>query len=163
MSFVRSKHFNIFVIIFLSFFLSNCQKNRVVKSHGIIFLEKRESLIKTSVSNKNDVINILGEPHVKSIKDENTWFYIERTKTRAGIHKLGQDIFLNNNVLVGKFNKYGVLEEKLFYDKDKMNDHKFAQEVTENVINRGSFLNSFLSSLRNKMKHNAPKSRKKKR
>ena len=149
--------------MFLSLFLSNCQKNRVVKSHGIIFLEKRELLIKPSLSNKNDVINILGEPHIKSIKDKNTWFYIERTKTRAGVHKLGKDIFLNNNVLVVKFNNYGVLEEKLFYDKSKMNDHEFSQEITDNVVNRGSFLESFLSSLRKKMSANTPKKRKKKK
>ena len=163
MFFVRSKHLNLLIILFLSLFLSNCQKNRVVKSHGIIFLEKRELLIKPDLSNKNDVINILGEPHIKSIKDKNTWFYIERTKTRAGVHKLGKDIFLNNNVLVVKFNNYGVLEEKLFYDKSKMNDHKFSQEITDNVITRGSFLESFLSSLRKKMSANTPKKRKKKK
>ena len=76
-------------------------------------------LIKTNISNKNDVINVLGQPHVKSIKDNNTWFYIERTKTRGGVHKLGKDVFLNNNVLVVKFNKLGILERKLFYIKIK--------------------------------------------
>ena len=144
-------------IIILTLFLSNCQKNRVVKSHGIIFLEKRESLIKTDVSNKNDVINIFGEPHVKSIKDENTWFYIERTKVRGSVHRLGKDVLLNNNVLVVKFDKYGVLEEKLFYDKNKMNSHEFSKEVTDNVTTKGNFLNSFLSSLRQKMWANTPK------
>ena len=64
--------------------------------------------------------------------------------------------------MVVKFDKYGVLEEKLFYDKSKMNDHKFAREVTDNVVSRGSFLESFLSSLRKKMSANAPKKRKKK-
>ena len=98
----------------------NCQNNKVVKSHGIIFLDKREALLKTNISNKNDVIDVLGEPHVKSIKDNDTWFYIERTKTRGGLHKLGKDVFLNNNVLVVKFNRLGILEEKLFYDKNKM-------------------------------------------
>jgi len=132
----------------------------VVKSHGIIFLEKRESLLKTNLSNKNDVIEFLGEPHVKSIKDKNTWLYIERTKTKGGVHKLGKSVYLNNNVLVLKFNKYGVLEEKLFYDKDKMNNHKFSQEITDNVVQRGSFLESFLSSLRKKMDINKPKKRK---
>ena len=131
----------------------------MVKSHGIIFLEKREMLIKTNLSNKNDVIDILGQPHVKSIKDNNTWFYIERTKIRGGVHKLGKDVFLNNNVLVVKFNKLGVLEEKLFYDKKKMNDHNFSKEVTDNVVTRGSFLDSFLSSLRNKMRANSPRSK----
>ena len=132
----------------------------MVKSHGIIFLEKRESLLKTNVSNKNDVIEFLGKPHVKSIKDKNTWLYIERTKTKGGVHKLGKSVYLNNNVLVLKFNKYGVLEEKLFYDKDKMNNHKFSQEITDNVVQRGSFLESFLSSLRKKMDINKPKKRK---
>ena len=155
MFFIRSKHFKI--LLLLSFFLTNCQNNKVVKSHGIIFLDKRESLIKTNISNKNDVINVLGQPHVKSIKDENTWFYIERTKIRGGVHKLGKDEFLNNNVLVVKFNKLGVLEEKLFYDKKKMNKHNFSKDITDNVVTRGSFLESFLSSLRNKMRANSPR------
>tara|TARA_B100001175_G_C19474726_1_gene623662 strand:+ start:1193 stop:1678 length:486 start_codon:yes stop_codon:yes gene_type:complete len=161
MFFIRSKHFKIIILLFLSAFLFNCQNNKVVKSHGIIFLEKREMLIKTNISNKNDVIDILGEPHVKSIKDNNTWFYIERTKTKGGIHRLGNDIFLNNNVLVVKFDKLGVLEEKLFYDKNKMNNHNFEKEVTDNVVTRGSFLDSFLSSLRNKMRANSPRNKNK--
>ncbi len=142
--------------------MSNCQKNRVIKSHGIIFLEKRESLIKTNVSNQNDVIKIFGEPHIKSLKDNNTWFYVERTKTKGGIHKLGKDVLLNNNVLVVKFDKYGILEEKLFYDKEKINKHQFSDEVTDNVVKRGSFLNSFLSSLRKKMYANSPQNKKRK-
>ena len=85
------------------------------------------------------------------MKDKNTWLYIERTKTRGSVHRLGQNILLNNNVLVVKFNKYGILEEKIFYDKNKMNDHKFKKEVTDNVVKRGSFLESFLSSIRRKM------------
>ena len=157
MFFIRSKHFKIVILLFLSVILFNCQNNKVVKSHGIIFLEKREKLIEANISNKNDVINILGEPHVKSIKDNDTWFYIERTKTKGGIHRLGNDIFLNNNVLVVKFNNLGILEEKLFYDKNKMNDHNFSKEVTDNVVTRGTFLDSFLSSLRNKMRVNRKK------
>ena len=151
MFFIKIKHINILLILLLSLFLLNCQKNRVIKSHGIIFLEKREGLLKTNETNRNDVINILGEPHIRSTTEKNTWFYIERTKTRGSMHKLGQNILLNNNVLVVKFNKYGILEEKLFYDKNKMNKHKFAKEVTDNVVKRGGFLNSFLSSMRNKM------------
>ena len=129
-------------------------KNRVMKSHGIIFLEKREALLKPNQSNKNDVIGILGEPHVRSIEEKNTWLYIERTKTKGSFHRLGKNVLLNNNVLVVKFNKYGVLEEKLFYDKNKMNKHEFSEEVTENVVKKGSFLNSFLSSLKKKMNQN---------
>ena len=109
MFFIKSKHVNFILVLFLSLFLLNCQKNRVIKSHGIIFLEKRESLLKTSVTNKNDVVDILGQPHIKSMKDKNTWLYIERTKTRGSMHKLGQNVLLNNNVLIVKFNKYGIV------------------------------------------------------
>ena len=154
MFFIKSKHVNFILVLFLSLFLLNCQKNRVIKSHGIIFLEKREALLKPNFSNKNDVIGILGEPHVRSIKEKDTWLYIERTRVRGNVHKLGKNVLLNNNVLVVKFNKYGVVEEKLFYDKNKMNKHEFSEEVTENVVKKGSFLNSFLSSLKKKMDQN---------
>ena len=71
------------------------------------------------------------------------------------MHKLGRNVLLNNNVLVLKFNDLGILEEKLFYDKTKMNEYKFVEVETENSVRRGSFLKSFLTSLRNKMYSNA--------
>ncbi len=154
MSFVKTKHFFIFIALFLSFFLTNCQKNKVIKSHGIFYLENRDKLLKINDSNTNDVIRILGYPHTKSIQDQNIWLYIERTKTRGGIHKLGKNILLNNNVLVIKFDKYGILEEKLLYNKNDMNNYKFAEAETENNITKGSFIESFLSSIREKMYSN---------
>ena len=132
----------------------NCQKNRVVKSHGIIFLDKRETLLKPNITNKNDVISVLGEPHIRSIHEKNTWIYIERTRTKGKIYKVGKNVLLNNNVLVVKFDEYGILNEKLFYDKNKMNTIKFSEEITENVVTRGSFLQSFVSSLRSKINQN---------
>ena len=154
MSFVKTKHFFIFIVLFLSFFLTNCQKNKVIKSHGIFYLENRDKLLKINDSNTNDVIRILGYPHTKSIQDQNIWLYIERTKTRGGIHKLGKNILLNNNVLVIKFDKYGILEEKLLYNKNDMNSYKFAEAETENNVTKGSFIESFLSSIREKMLSN---------
>ena len=158
MFFIKSKHFYFLIILlFLSVFLSNCQRNKVIKSHGIMYLENRQDLLEVNVSNKNDVIEKLGQPHSKSIKEENTWIYIERTKGRDKIYTLGRSVLINNNVLVVKFNKYGILEEKLFYDKKNMKDYKFTKTETQNEITRGSFLQSFLQSLRQKMKTNAPK------
>ncbi len=65
--------------------------------------------------------------------------------------RLGKNVLLNNNVLVVKFNDYGVLEEKFLYNKNDMNEYKFAEVVTTNDIRRGSFIESFLSSIREKM------------
>ena len=151
---IKSKHLNLLIILILSLFLVNCQKNRVVKSHGIIFLDKREMLLKPNITNKNDVISVLGEPHIRSIHEKNTWIYIERTRTKGKIYKVGINVLLNNNVLVVKFDEYGILNEKLFYDKNKMNTVKFSEEITENVVTRGSFLQSFVSSLRSKINQN---------
>ena len=138
-------------MIFLSVILSNCQRNKVIKSHGIFYLDNRDKLLLVDRTNKNDVIRLLGHPHTKSIKDENTWLYIERTKTRGKLLSLGRDVLLNNNVLVVKFNSYGIIEEKFLYNKEDMNKFKFAEKVTPNDIRKGSFIESFLTSIRQKM------------
>ena len=144
------------IFVLLLFFIINiaCQRNEVVKTHGLSYLEKRQKLIVVNKSNKNDAMQILGQPATKGMTDDNLWIYIERTRVRGKLLKLGRTSLKKNNVLVLEFNKYGVLEEKLFYDKDKMRDHKFSQEVTENVVKKGSFVESFLSSLRRKMNAN---------
>ena len=154
MFFIKSEHFVLFLAIFLSIFLTNCQKNKVIKSHGIFYLENRDKLLKTNETNMNDVLKVLGYPHTKSIKDKNTWLYIERTKTRGKMLNLGKNVLLNNNVLVVKFDDYGILKEKILYNKNDMNNYKFAEAVTENDISKGSFLESFLSSIREKMYSN---------
>ena len=143
--------------MFLTVFLSNCQKNRVIKTHGIFYLQNRAVLLTAQSSNRNDVIKILGKPHSKSLHEKNTWIYIERTRTKGKLLKLGRNVLLNNNVLVLKFDKYGILEEKLFYDKKEMNEYKFAKAETKNIVRRGTFVQSFVNSLRQKMRTNAQK------
>ena len=98
MFFIKSKHLKLFFLLFLTFLLVNCQKNRVIKTHGIFYLENRATLLETNTTNKNDVIKILGQPHSTSIKDEDVWIYIERTRTRGKMLKLGRNVLLNNNV-----------------------------------------------------------------
>ena len=151
MLFVRSKHYILILTLFLSFFLTNCQKNKVIKSHGIFYLENRDRLLKVNNTNINDVIKILGQPHTRSIKDKNTWLYIERTKTRGKMIKLGRNILMNNNVLIVKFNEQGILKEKIIYNKKNINKYKSPEAITVNEIKRGSFIDSFLSSIREKM------------
>ena len=122
-----------------------------------MYLENRQVLLKVNESNKNDVVRRLGQPHSTSIKGEDTWIYIERTKSKGKIYTLGKNILINNNVLVVSFDEYGVLKEKIFYNKDDMKKYKFTKVETQNDIRKGSFLSSFLQSLRQKMRTNAPK------
>ena len=141
----------IYLFIITLFFTSSCNQNRVIKTHGIAYLDKREKLIIVNKSNKNDTIQVLGQPSTKGMSDNNLWIYIERTNTKGKMYKLGQDYLLKNNVLVLEFDKYGILVRKEFYDKKKMNKISFAKNETENEIMKENFIYSFLSSVRQKM------------
>ena len=142
---------HLLLIIFLPLLLSACQRNELVKTHGIAYLEKREKLIIVNKSNKNDTIKVLGQPNTKGMTDENLWIYIERTKTRGKLLKLGRNYLKKNNVLVLEFNKFGILSRKEFYKKNDMKKIKFAKTETVNEIKKENFIYSFLSSIRQKM------------
>ena len=142
---------NIYFLVFILIFIIGCKQNEVIKTHGISYLEKREKLIVVNKSNKNDIITILGQPATKGMVNDNLWIYIERTITRGKLLKLGRNYLKKNNVLVLEFDKYGILNKKEFYKKDQMNKLTFAKEVTTNEIRKENFIESFLSSVRQKM------------
>ena len=131
--------------------LFGCQRNEVIKTHGLSYLEKREKLIVVNKSNKNDTIKFLGQPATKGMTDDNLWIYIERTTTRGKLLKLGRNYLKKNNVLVLEFDKYGILSKKEFYGKENMKKVNFAKVITENEIKKENFIYSFLSSVREKM------------
>ena len=83
--------------------------------------------------------------------DDNVWIYIERTQTREKILKLGRNYLSKNNVLVLEFDRLGILIKKDFYNKENMEDLKFAKTVTSNELKKENFIYSFLSSIRSKM------------
>ena len=59
-----------------------------------------------------------------------------------------------NNVLVLHFDKFGILEEKEYYEKDDINKIKFSESFTENQMTRKSFVQKFLQSVKTKMYRN---------
>jgi outer membrane protein assembly factor BamE (lipoprotein component of BamABCDE complex) len=140
----------VYLLLILLFIIS-CQRKEVIKTHGISYLEKREKLIFVNKTNKNDTINIFGQPSTKGMTDENLWIYIERTITRGKILKLGRNLLKKNNVLVLEFDKYGVLKKKDFYNIHDMKKLTFEKNITENEIRKENFIYSFLSSIRQKM------------
>ena len=142
---------NIYLFIIFLIFITGCQRNEVIKTHGISYLEKREKLIIVNKTNKNDVIKILGQPATRGMTDDNVWIYIERTRTRGKLLKLGRNYLKKNNVLVLEFDKYGILNNKDFYNKENMQKLSFAKKTTVNEINKENFVYSFLSSIRQKM------------
>lgn len=132
-------------------FLFSCQLKEPQKNHGILFLKNRSDSIQISKSNKNDILKSIGQPHSISINDENEWFYIERVLVKGKYHKLGKNILKTNNVLILKFNKFGILEKKQFMDKNSLEEVKFSKKITENDLTKKSFVGKFFTSLKNKM------------
>lgn len=141
----------IFFLLASLIFFTGCQRNEVIKTHGVAYLDKREKLIIVDKSNKNDAITVLGHPATKGMTDNNLWIYIERTTTRGKFLKLGRSYLRKNNVLILEFNKYGILSKKKFYDKENMKEINFAKAITENDVKKENFVYGFLSSIRQKM------------
>ena len=141
----------IFFLLTSLIFFSGCQRQEVIKTHGVAYLDKREKLIIINKSNKNDAITVLGHPATKGMTDDNLWIYIERTKTRGKILKLGRSYLKKNNVLILEFNKYGILTKKEFFDKENMKKVNFAKAITKNDVKKENFVYGFLSSIRQKM------------
>jgi len=149
-----SKFYKNITLIPLFITLVCCQLKEPVKNHGILFLENRSNQLKISQSNKNDVIKLIGNPHTISINNNNDWIYIERTLTKGSFHKLGQNVLKTNNVLVLNFDKYGILKNKVFLDKNEINKLNFSKKITENNLSKKSFVQSFLGSIKTKMYSN---------
>ena len=114
-------HFKIYYlksIYILSFFilLLGCQLKEPQQNHGILFLENRSEKLDVKSSNKNDVIKVIGQPHSKSIDNENEWIYIERILTKGEYHKLGRTVLKTNNVLVLNFEYFHKILYSLLVD-----------------------------------------------
>mgnify|MGYP001178695634 FL=1 len=147
----KIKHLKNLIFITLLFILSSCQLKEPIKGHGINFLENRAKKISINQSNKNDVIEILGNPHTTSIGDDNLWFYFDRKVSGGSIVKFRDLDLLENNVLIVKFDKYGIAEQKEFYSKEDMKKIKYSEMKTDNPVSKQSFVASFLQSIRQKM------------
>ena len=139
------------IFLIILFILNACKLQEPYNNHGIVNLAKRSDLITINKSNKNDVIKIVGSPHTISIDNNDEWIYFERVLTKGEFHKLGQNILKENNVLFLKFNKFGIVEDKKLIGKDSKNKLTFSENTTDNTLTQKSFVQKFLSSLRNKM------------
>ena len=142
---------NYLLIILISLITSSCTLNKVVKHHGVHYLEKKQKKLQLNLSNKNDVTKILGSPSINSMFDNDVWIYIERKTTVSNISSLGRKKLLINNVLILEFDKRGILLKKDFKDKNQMNEIKFAKNETGIVNKKEGFIYNVLLNLRQKI------------
>ena len=141
----------ILYIIFLSLIVANCSFKKVVKHHGVPFLEKKQTLLTKNKTNINDIKEILGNPSTTSKFDNDIWIYIERKQTQSEFKNLGRMKIYENNVLVLEVDDRGILRKKNFYNKDDMQNLKIVEATTETGFQKNSFIYNFMSSMRQKV------------
>ena len=137
--------------IFIFIFISNCTLNKVVKNHGVHNLKKKGNKLELLSTNSNDAISELGFPSTKSSFDNDVWIYIERKVTSSELKSLGKKKLLLNDVLILEFNTQGTLVKKNFLSSMDLNNIKIVEDNTNVINKKSSFIDSFLSSLRQKI------------
>ena len=148
-----------YFIIFI--FISNCSLNKVVKHHGVHNLKKKNDKLEILGTNRNDVLINLGIPSTKSTFDTEVWIYMERKTTSSELKSLGKQKLLLNDILILEFDTKGMLVKKDFLTKEDMNNLKISKNETTIINQKDTFVDNFLSSLRQKI--NDPLGKKKAR
>ena len=143
--------FKILYIFFFALVVSNCSFEKVVKHHGVPFLDKKQKQLVIDQSTSNDIRKILGTPSTRSKFDNDIWIYIERKQTQSRLRNLGRMKIFKNDVLVLEIDNYGILKKKEFYNMEDMKKIKVAQETTAATFTRNSFIYDFMSSMRQKI------------
>ena len=141
----------ILYIIFFALVASNCSFKKVVKHHGVPFLEKKQKQLIIDQSTSNDVRKILGTPSTRSKFDNDVWIYIERKQTQSRLRNLGRMKIFKNDVLVLEIDNYGILKKKDFYNMEDMKKIKIVEDTTDAKFARNSFIYDFMSSMRQKI------------
>jgi outer membrane protein assembly factor BamE (lipoprotein component of BamABCDE complex) len=141
----------ILYIIFLSLIVSNCSFKKVLKHHGVPYLEKKQTSLVINKTNKNDIRKILGNPSTTSKFDNDVWIYIERQQTLSKLKNLGKMKIYRNHVLVLEIDEYGMLKKKNFYNQEAMNNIKISKDITGKKFKKNTFIYDFTSSLRQKI------------
>ena len=143
--------FKILYIFFFALVVSNCSFKKVVKHHGVPFLEKKQKQLIIDQSTSNDVREVLGTPSTRSKFNNDVWIYIERKQTQSKLKSLGRMKIFKNDVLVLEIDNYGILKKKEFYNMEDMKKIKVVEDTTEATFARNSFIYDFMSSMRQKI------------
>jgi outer membrane protein assembly factor BamE (lipoprotein component of BamABCDE complex) len=138
-------------IIFVALVVSNCSFKKVVKHHGVPFLEKKQESLIINETTTNDIRRILGSPSTQSKFDNDVWIYIERKQTQSKLKNLGKMKIFKNDVLVLEVDNYGILKKKEFYNMEDMKKIKIVEDTTQASFAKNSFIYDFMSSMRQKI------------
>ena len=98
-------------VTLISFCIStvlSCSYKPVIKSNGILNLDKRTSSMLVGTTNKNDVVQLIGQTILKELPNESIWAYIETVEQK----KFGKKKIIKNTMLILEFDNRGILKKK---------------------------------------------------
>ena len=78
------------LLLLLLIVLASCSLNKVIQHHGVHNLEKKQSKLKISLTNKDDIVKLIGPPSTKNLFDNEIYIYIERKTSSSKLTKLGK-------------------------------------------------------------------------
>ena len=134
-------------VTLISFCIStvlSCSYKPVIKSNGILNLDKRTSSMLVGTTNKNDVVQLIGQTTLKELPNESIWAYIETVEQK----KFGKKKIIKNTLLILEFDSRGVLKNKKILNKNDFNKLKFDEASTESSGLNNSFSKKIFSSIR---------------
>ena len=137
----RRKKSTLVIITFFLITMLSCQP-RITK-HGSFFNSKNIKLMKKTKLNKSEVIEIFGEPTIKSTFSDNVWYYITLVQHEKAYFEVKN---LENKVLIITFDnnqlvkKYKILTE---HDGSEV-DISYSQKAY-NKSNENSLVQEFFS------------------
>jgi len=132
------------LIIFCISTVLSCSYKPVIKNNGILNLDKRTELMTVGTTNKNDVIQLIGQTTLKEHPNENIWAYIETVEQK----KFGKKKIIKNTLLILEFDSKGVLKNKKILNKKDFNKLKFDEASTESYGLNNSFSKRIFSSIK---------------
>jgi len=127
--------------------LARCSLKQKILHHGVHNLEKKQEKLKINETNSNEILNIIGPPSTISSFNNDLYFYIEKKTSSSKITSLGKKELITNNVLILELDNKGILLSKKFYNKEDMEKLKIDETITGLNISKKSFIETFLSSL----------------
>ena len=129
--------------------LTNCsslkQPNEV---HGVKNIISKSQILKKNVSNKNDVLKLIGYQPLIDPFDKNLWSYFEIVIEK---NKLGKKEFKKNNILIVKFNNKGIINKVETYNLSNMQNIKFSENKTKSLALDDSIITKILNSSRKRL------------
>jgi len=132
------------LIIFCISTVLSCSYKPVIKNNGILNLDKRTELMTVGTTNKNDVIQLIGQTTLKEHPNENIWAYIETVEQK----KFGKKKIIKNTLLILEFDSKGILKNKKILNKNDFNKINFDEAITVSSGLNNSFSKKIFSSIR---------------